>query len=161
MSEGGAQAIELAARLRRVEDLLDIQQLFVDYGRYLDAGDFAAYSRLFARDGEVLLGPMGRATGPEAIEALMTKVLAGQVGATYHLVTSPVVALEGDTATAEVMWTVVARDAADQPHVTMMGRHIDRLVREDGRWRFQRREGRIDIPSAYGGPAKADDGEGE
>ena len=142
---------DLAERLRRVEDLLEIQQLFVDYGRLLDAGDFAAYGRLFARDGEVLLGPMGRASGPQDIEALMTRILADRVGQTYHLITSPTVALDGDTATSEVMWTVVARDDGGRPEVTMLGRHVDQLVREDGRWRFRRRQGHIDIPSTYGG----------
>jgi len=140
----------LAARLRRLEDLLDIQQLFVDYGRYLDAGDFRSYAALFTGDGEILLGPMGRASGPQEIEALMTKALADTVGDTYHLITSPVIELDGDRATAEVMWTVVAREDHDQPRVTMIGRHVDELVRERQRWRFRRRQGHISIPSRYG-----------
>jgi hypothetical protein len=122
----------------------------VDYGRHLDAGDFASYSELFARDGEVLLGPLGRAKGPRAIEELMTRVLAGQDGRSFHLVTSPVVDLAGDSATAQVMWTVIARGEDDEPRVTMIGRHVDQLIREDGRWRFKRRVGHIDIPSRYG-----------
>ena len=32
----------------------------------------------------------------------------------------------------------------------MLGRHRDDLVREDGRWRFARRRGLVDIPSALG-----------
>jgi ketosteroid isomerase-like protein len=64
--------VSIEARLQRLEDLQEITQLFIDYGEHLDAGDFAAYARLFAEDGEVLLGPMGRATGRSEIEALMT-----------------------------------------------------------------------------------------
>jgi hypothetical protein len=50
-------------RLRRLEDLEEIRQLFTDYGRHLDAGDVQAYAELFADDGEVLLGPIGRDPG--------------------------------------------------------------------------------------------------
>jgi uncharacterized protein (TIGR02246 family) len=143
----GDALAKLEARLARAEDLLEIQQLFIDYGHYLDAGDFAAYAALFAADGEILMGPMGRARGPVEIEALMTRALASSVGATFHLITSPRVALAGDRATSEVMWTVVQRDQDGKPEVPMVGRHKDELVREDGRWRFKRRQGYIDIPS--------------
>jgi hypothetical protein len=139
----------LEQRLARLEDLADIHQLFIDYGRHLDSGNFPAYAALFAEDGEVLLGPMGRAKGRSEIEALMTKTLGGRAGQSFHLVTSPAVELAGDRATSEVMWTVLARGDGERPVVTMMGRHRDDLVREGGKWRFQRRRGFVDIPSAY------------
>jgi hypothetical protein len=147
---------ELAARVQRLEDLLEIHQLFVDYGRHLDNGDFDAYAALFAADGEVLLGPMGRAQGPEQIKALMTKALAGGGpdggpggrASSLHIISSPAVTLDGDRATSEVMWTVVQRDPDGSPRLGMIGRHQDDLVREDGRWRFRRRRGLVDIPSA-------------
>ena len=139
----------LEQRLQRLEDLLDIHQLFIDYGHYLDSGDFASYAELFAEEGEILLSPMGRAKGRAEIEALMTKTLGGRAGESFHLVTSPVVRLAGDQATSEVMWTVLARGEGGQPVVTMMGRHKDDLVREGGAWKFLRRRGFVDIPSAY------------
>ena len=43
---------DLAARIQRIEDQQEIQRLLTDYGRLLDAHDFAGYSRLFAHDGE-------------------------------------------------------------------------------------------------------------
>jgi ketosteroid isomerase-like protein len=140
----------LAARVRRLEDLLEIQQIFIDYGDHLDRGDFASYATLFASDGEVLLGPMGRAKGPVEIEALMTKVLGGQVGKAYHVISSPVIELDGDVATSHVMWTVVERGADGKPVVSMLGRHVDDLVREDGRWKLRKRRGELDIPSPPG-----------
>ncbi len=142
----------LSQRLRRLEDLQEIQQLFIDYGHHLDHGDFAAYASLFADDGEILLGPMGRATGPAEIQALMERTLAGRVGDTYHVISSPMIELAGDTATSVVMWTVVARNADGGSVVTMIGRHEDDLVRERDRWRFARRRGFIDIPSTYRKP---------
>jgi uncharacterized protein (TIGR02246 family) len=139
---------ELSARVQRLEDLLEIHQLFVDYGLALDAGDFDAYAELFADDGEVLLGPMGRARGRDEIKALMTKTLSGGIGSSFHIISSPQVQLEGDTATSQVMWSVVNRDDADGAALAMIGRHRDDLVRESGRWKFARRRGYVDLPSA-------------
>jgi len=139
----------LAARLQRLEDLEEIRQLFTDYGHHLDHGEFAEYAALFADDGEVLLGPIGRATGPEAIEALMRATLEGRSGSSFHVITNPIIHLDGDRATTEVMWTVVSRGEDDQTTVSMLGRHRDTLVRQRGQWKFLRRQGFIDIPSRY------------
>lgn len=141
----------LEERLQRVEDLLEIHQLFVDYGAHLDAGRFDEYAALFSEDGEISMGPLGRAKGREEIRTLMAGTLEGRVGESYHIISSPVVQLEGDEATSEVMWTVIHRDSDGQPRLTMCGRHRDRLVREDGRWRFARRKGYVDIPASYPG----------
>lgn len=139
---------DLAYRLQRAEDLLAIQQLFNEYASYLDAGDFSRYAALFCADGEVKLGPMGRAVGPTAIEALMRKHLAASVGQSYHIISNPVVQLQGDMATAEVMWTVIMRSQNDKPIIGMIGKHRDKLRREHGLWRFQERAGFVDIPAA-------------
>jgi uncharacterized protein (TIGR02246 family) len=141
----------VAERLQRLEDLDEIRQLFIAYGHHLDAGDVQAYSELFATDGELLLGPMGHATGPEAIRELMAKVLGRVTGRSYHLVTNPVIHLDGDRATSEVLWTVIRPDAGGRLEVAMFGRHRDELVREAGRWRFRRRRGVVDVPAGRPG----------
>ena len=138
-------------RLQRLEDRDAIHQLFIDYGRHLDAGDLDAYVSLFAADGQVMLGPMGKASGRDAIRALMGRVLA-RAGASYHLITSPSVSLDGNRATSSVMWTVVARDAEGKPKLAMLGRHEDELVREDGTWRISVRRGLIDLPATMQSP---------
>jgi uncharacterized protein (TIGR02246 family) len=134
-------------RLQRLEDRDAIHQLFVDYGRHLDAGDLESYVSVFARDGEVLLGPMGRAKGHDEIRALMGRVLA-RAGGSFHIISSPAVELDGDRATSQVMWTVISKDENGKPRLTMLGRHLDDLVREDGAWRISRRRGHIDLPAA-------------
>ena len=144
----------LEDRLRRIEDLLEIQQLFVDYIEYLDTADLDGYAGLFAEDGEVLLAPGARAKGHEEIKALIARIVPGQTGNAYHIVSSPIIHLDGDRATAQVMWTVIAKDAEGKPTVTMLGRHLDELVREHGHWRIQRRKGRLDIPSGI--PTRAE-----
>jgi uncharacterized protein (TIGR02246 family) len=146
-------AASLEQRLQRLEDLADINQLFIDYGHHLDRGDFAAYAELFAEDAELLLGPIGKAKGRAEIEAVMTRALSGRAGSSVHIISSPIVQLDGDRATAEVMWTALTRDADGRPALTMVGRHVDDLVREHGRWRFHRRRGLVDIPSTYQPPA--------
>jgi hypothetical protein len=135
----------LEARLRRLEDLEEIRQLFVDYGHFLDLGDYAAYARLFAEDGELMLGPIGRAKGRQEIETMMGRV--GGAGS-LHLITSPIVTLDGDQAVARVMWTVINRAEDGTPFVGMVGHHEDELVREAGNWRFRRRLGFVEIPNA-------------
>ena len=142
--EGEASSLE--ARVRKLEDLLAIHELFIAYGRHLDAGDVASYAKLYAEDGELMLGPMGRAKGRQEIEAMMSRTLTGGTGQSYHLITGPMVALDGDRATAEVMWTVLRRGADEEPIVSMTGRHRDELVRTTEGWKFQRRRGYVDIP---------------
>jgi 3-phenylpropionate/cinnamic acid dioxygenase small subunit len=144
----------LEARLRHLEDLAEIHQLFIDYGTFLDAGDFDSYSKLFASDGVVRLGPMGTATGPTEIKALMASTLADSVGSTFHIISSPVVTLDGDAARSRVMWTVITRDTEGAPTVMSIGSHRDELVREDGHWRIKSRRGFIDIPGAPRGPKR-------
>lgn len=141
----------LEARVARLEDLHAINQLFIDYGEHLDAGDFEAYAQLFAEDGEVRLGPMGRATGRAAIQALMTETLGGRVGQTFHVVSSPRVALDGDRATSTVMWSVATLADDGLARLSMVGHHLDELVKRDGRWYFQRRTGIVNLPGALPG----------
>jgi uncharacterized protein (TIGR02246 family) len=139
-------------RDRRFQDLADrseIERLLVDYGRYLDAGNFDAFAELFAENAELLLGPGMRASGREEIRLMMSTRLQYRVGKVFHLITSPVVLIDGDRATAETMWTVAVDDAAQPGRiaVTGLGRHRDDLVRDEGRWVIRRRRGYQDLPS--------------
>jgi uncharacterized protein (TIGR02246 family) len=141
----------LAARVRRLEDLVEIHQLFIDYGEHLDAGDFDAYSQLFAEDGEVRLGPMGKATGREAIKELMVRQLSANVGTTFHIISSPRVALDGDSATATVMWSVAVTGEDGMARLSMVGHHIDVLSRTSEGWKIQRRKGVMNLPAIHPG----------
>src|SRR5436309_2346002 len=111
------------ARLRRLEDLEEIRQLLVDYGHSLDFGEVEAYAGLFAREGELMLGPVGRAKGPEAILELAKKMQAGMSGRSYHLIANPIIQLDGDRATTEVTWAVITPDAEGMARLSMSGRH--------------------------------------
>jgi 3-phenylpropionate/cinnamic acid dioxygenase small subunit len=137
----------LPARLQRLEDILEIQRLLVDYGVHLDARDLRAYSQLFCEDGE-WTGSTGTAVGPEAIQAMLEANLPGNPPApgetTWHLMANPIVDVDGDRATARVMWVLLRRDAGDRPGIPVTGHYDDVLSREHGRWRFKRRESSVD-----------------
>lgn len=143
-----AEESELAARLRAVEDILEIQRLLLDYGVHLDARDLGAYSRCFCEDGE-WTGATGSAVGPEAIQAMLEANLPGNPAApgetTWHLMANPIVDLDGDRARTRVMWVLLRRDAGDRPGIAVTGHYEDVLAREDGRWKFKRREAFVDV----------------
>jgi uncharacterized protein (TIGR02246 family) len=143
---------ELTARLRRLEDLEAIRQLFVDYGYHLDHGNLEAYGELFDEDAELLLGPVGKAKGRPAITEAMAETMR-HAGRSYHLITSPRIELDGDRATTEVMWTVVVRGEDGKAAVPMIGHHEDVVVRRGDRWVFASRRGFVEVPSVYPGPA--------
>jgi uncharacterized protein (TIGR02246 family) len=127
----------LAARLQVFEDKAEIEGVLLDYGRYLDARDFAGYASLFARDGQ-WIGGFG--TVPAAdIKAFMEKAMGTQNTAkNYHLLSNFVITVKGDSATAWSRWAFVVpgeRGAA----ISQAGRYDDELVRENGRWKFKKR----------------------
>jgi hypothetical protein len=144
-----------ADRLRRLEDLEQIRQLFVEYSRVLDKQDFVAYGALFAADGEFIATPqqgLQQAKGPAAIQALVEampgSLLGSAPGDDFHVVINPLIELDADDpdrARAEVTWLYVVKGDDGLPSPAKLGHYDDQLVREDGRWRFLRREAPTDI----------------
>jgi ketosteroid isomerase-like protein len=141
--KSASKGLSMEARLRRVEDHIEIERLLMDYGKTLDARDFAAYSQLFATDGE-WSGSIGTFKGPAQIEAAMIKAFKVGPAATapgetnFHLMTNPMIDINGDHATAVSKWSFV-RIVDGKPVIQLSGRYEDTLVREQGVWKFQRR----------------------
>jgi ketosteroid isomerase-like protein len=133
-------------RLQRLEDLEEIRNLYIDYGRHLDACDADAYAALYAENGKLRLGPIMNADGRAQIREAALKTLRPQPDGSrrsVHLLASPHIELNGDTATGECVWTAIA--AAEGGPKILVGRHLDELVREAGRWRFASRRGVLDV----------------
>jgi len=144
----------LAARFQRLEDIQEIQGVLLDYGRFLDARDFASYSKLFAKDGE-WVGGFGTVQGPTAIQAFMEKQITGpNRGNTFHILSNFKIDVQGDTATAWSRWTFVTPGPDKKPAISQAGRYDDTLVRENGHWKFKRRTASNDIPVPDPVPAK-------
>ena len=146
-AQKASQEQALSARIQRLEDIGQIQTLLLDYGRDLDARDFGAYARLFARNGE-WVGGFGTVEGPSAIQAFMEKNIPGpNKGNTYHLLSNFEIEVHGDTATAWSRWAYVVPGSDGKPVIAQGGHYDDTLVREDGHWRFKRRVAPSDIPA--------------
>ena len=134
-------------RLRVLEDLTEIRQLYVDYGRSLDGEDVEGYASLFAQTAKLRLGGVMRGDSRDEIAAAAASVIrSGPDGVrrSVHVLGSPHVELDGDTATGDAVWVAILRSESGPPTVKV-GRHVDKLVREDGRWRFAERRGYLDI----------------
>jgi uncharacterized protein (TIGR02246 family) len=142
---------DVAARLRRLEDLEQIRRLFMEYKVVLDRQDFAAYADLFAEDGEFVAGPgvaKGRAAIREMVEAMPGSGLLRAPGEDCHVIVNPLIDLDPDDpdrARAELTWLYVVKGDDGGPKLAKLGHYNDTLVREAGRWRFLRREAPADI----------------
>jgi uncharacterized protein (TIGR02246 family) len=141
----------IQARLQRLEDLESIRQLLMDYGRTLDARDFAAYAALFTEDGE-WIGGFGRIQGRTTIQAEMEKRL-GVTPQTpgksnHHLFMNESIEVDGDTAHAFSKWIFTITGEENRPALVYLGHYEDDLVRDGGAWKFKRRMVYGDIPFA-------------
>lgn len=129
-------------RLRTLEDQQAIQRLLLDYGRTLDNRDFAAYSALFAPDGE-WQGALGVYKGPKAIQAAMEKIFTDAAadiprGRNFHVMSNFFIDVQGDRATARSNFIFYKLEGS-KPVAEVAGRYEDALVRIGGAWKFQQR----------------------
>jgi hypothetical protein len=143
-------------RLQQLEDREEIRELLMDYGRFLDQRDFAAFSRLFAEKEGEWIGGMGSAGGQEAIRKLMEDTIGkspGKLGeSNLHLFTNETIHPEGDRATATTKWMFWVQNSSGQPQPFYLGHYEDTLIRENGRWKFLRRTVHSDIPAGDSPP---------
>jgi 3-phenylpropionate/cinnamic acid dioxygenase small subunit len=152
----------MAARLQKIEDRQAIEQLLMgDYPRALDSNDWAAYAALFTKDGTLIMnGGETKRTGPAAIQEFFSArpaptsptsitpsacpVPAGG-HRSEHVVTNLTLQINGDSATDQAYWqTIVTRDCKSV--VAGAGHYEDVLKREEGHWKFFKREIIDDIP---------------
>jgi 3-phenylpropionate/cinnamic acid dioxygenase small subunit len=116
------------------DSLSDIRQLLAEYCQLLDDGHFDQWIDLFTTDIEFAV--MGQLfSGREATRGFIEP--SQQVDARgKHMISEPLITVEGDTATATTDYAFVSRALV----VTSCGRYHDNIVRQDDRWRFARRE---------------------
>lgn len=152
-------------RIRQLEDQEQIRRVLIEYAEHLDSRNYAAYAALFARDG-VWTGGFGSFTGPAAIQGMLEQNLgkpeAGFINKrSFHLVTTEVVDVTSDTATARSRYLFVTATPEDRPGLALAGRYVDEFVREDGQWKIRGRTSHGVIPWRDGDappPAPAADG---
>ena len=138
----------LAARVQALEDREEIRALILAYGQAHDHRDYRMFASLFATDGE-WIGGLGTAKGPEAIFALMDKSIGHNPlpngSGTFHVLTNDQIKIDGDRASATTKWIYLTANDDNSPKLTYLGHYDDQFIRENGRWRFLRRQSVSDI----------------
>ena len=141
----------ISAHLQRLEDTESIRHLLDRYMELNESRNYTEYAKLFARDGELVLR-RGSATGPAAIEAMLVKNFGGSnapgpLAGSVHVLSNIKITVTGNTATATSRWTLLAKTEENRARLGGTGRYGDKLVKEDGVWKFKQRVVYRDIPS--------------
>jgi len=143
----------------RSEDRAAIHALLVAYGETLDARDFEGFAALFAREGAYGGGAGGAGASPAEAAEAMRRIFAdnpsGLGEPNYHVFFNEVVRFDGPdaaTATSKSFWVVPGEGGRPLP--ALMAEYTDRIVREDGQWKFARRQvrGLPPAPAAASSP---------
>ncbi len=122
-------------------DRAQIEDMLVDYYAQLGAGrhDFGAF---YIPEGTLDVNGIV-AKGKKPIEDLYAKLAqqSPQPKGTFRmLLTNPKVVVNGDTATADVIWTGVNSETVKStPQFVEQGREHDELVKKNGHWYFKLR----------------------
>lgn len=124
-------------RVRELLDAHDIEQLMIHYIDRIDANDPHGAAECFTSDGIGIY--WGEYQGHAAIAERLTGILDGFTATSHHLTNvQPVVT--GDTATSLAYVYAFHRRTGSGDWLHVWGRWIDELRRENGQWRFARRE---------------------
>ncbi len=140
----GAQGGD-ATQMQALADRVAIEDLVVEYYAHLGGGDAGAFDDYFTED--AVFDVNGNvANGRAEIEAMYAAIgenptSASNGGGPFRMILSnPVIAVDGDTATARFIWTGIRNPAiGDPPVFEEQGREYDRLVKVDGAWKFAHR----------------------
>jgi hypothetical protein len=136
---------EVRPLLREVLDRQEIQELLSEYMRHLEARDWTRYAELFAGNGELHFNE-NHFVGSEVIrESMQKRAPANPAPAAADLLPNVSIDGNGNAATSTSRWTGIQLGPDKTPVVTRAGRYEDTLVRENGRWRFQKRIVHVDV----------------
>ncbi|MFM7535648.1 MAG: nuclear transport factor 2 family protein [Acidimicrobiales bacterium] len=131
----------LLARLRQLEDVEAIRRLKAAYCAGCDDDhDGDAVAALFAPDGVWHDTRIAPCEGHAAIKAHFGAIRAsGRIARSSHMVTNPVIDVDGDTATGRWSLLMQYTDPADR-RWRIVGFYRDTYERYEGIWRFRRLE---------------------
>lgn len=113
----------------------EIRKLLAMYCQLIDDGRFDEWIRLFTDDIEFVVMGMHKHGHAELREFIEPSQQADARG--KHMISEPWIEIVSETqATATTDFAWVSKQGA----VGQSGRYVDRIVNENGRWQFQRRE---------------------
>ncbi len=117
----------------------DVRRLIALYAQLVDDGRLDDWSELFTNDAVFTFwGQVYQGRG--SIKSAMESMRSGTARAGKHLVLTPVITVDG----LEIgrAWTDFVAIVGDEEgfRVVAAGRYYDQIVRDEGRWRFSRRD---------------------
>jgi hypothetical protein len=138
-AERRAQA---AARIARMQDETDVQNLQHAFGYYLDRKLYDDAAELFAVNGQMQFGQTAAARGAPAIKASLVKLFGPaplQRGELFdHLLMGTVVTIDADGRRARVRSTQLGQLGRMGDYANWeLGVFENRFVKEDGKWKLQ------------------------
>jgi len=138
----GAEVPEVDAQT--VVDQAQIRDLITRYYYDLGHADAESFGRFYTEDAEFVIGPV-HYKGLDGIAGAYRNVgddnPARKAWSFNVLLSNPLIVVQGDTATARLIYTEVVIDTEGAaPRILSQGREYDRFVKRDGHWRIQRRE---------------------
>src|SRR5262249_37400020 len=121
--------------LERLLAAREIEDLISRYCISFDDQDWETFGGLWTEDAAFVVGEMGFEGREPMLEFLSTCLPEGYVS--KHMISRPLIEFESDRkarASPDVVWI-----AANFEN-TIVGCYVDTIVKQDGRWLFQRRE---------------------
>jgi len=133
-----------------LEDKDAIREVMATHCHAFDACRFADVAAPFAEDA-VWTTDYGEAKGRDAIEQIFRSVVPvkGEGPQRKHYITNIIIKVDGDSANSVSDYLVVRESGKDLIPV-MGGTYKDEWVRQDGTWRFRRKELVHDISGDMG-----------
>lgn len=122
-----------------VADKLEVAELLYRYAELIDAGDFDGVGELLGR------GAFMGVAGASAIAALFASTTRrfpdhGNTPRTRHLVLNPIVAIDGERASARSTFVVVQNTGNVPLQPIVVGRYFDTFARDAQGWYFTERK---------------------
>lgn len=138
MKDAGQNAATLQVLLDRVA----IEELFVRYYSGLGAGQPDWFGQFFVEGAELDVNGIV-VHGREGIGDLYRQVAEDKpnlTGTFRMLLTNLYIQVDGDTATARMLWTQTLNESVKgPPRLIEQGREFDALVRQNGSWKIEKR----------------------
>lgn len=118
-----------------------IRDTLAEYCQTIDDGRFDEFAECFTKDAVVAV--MGQhIEGRDAIRAWMAQAMPAEKRGRHVNVNIRIEVLDAERATAASDFLFVANGKGEWK-VTQVGRYVDDLLHDDGRWRLARREIRL------------------